>query len=205
MKAKSKYWYSRERGFVSFSSHILISIDSSSIFSIHYTPGMIFLFFDSSQFLSHFRQISFNFIIIIIIISWGFWVRFLWFERVFDLFEYAKIKNFRAGHISCYEFSVLWVWDWNCVRLCGTEMLKMLLMCVFVTLQFMGSQLVCNGCRNILVYPRGATNVCCALCNTVTSVPPPGTSLSLFFFNQDLRNFLAQCLVCWISFTVHTL
>ncbi|RZB65309.1 Protein LSD1 isoform D, partial [Glycine soja] len=47
--------------------------------------------------------------------------------------------------------------------------------------KFMGSQLVCNGCRNILVYPRGATNVCCALCNTVTSVPPPGMDMSQLY------------------------
>ncbi|KAL0321434.1 UNVERIFIED_CONTAM: protein LOL1 [Sesamum radiatum] len=35
----------------------------------------------------------------------------------------------------------------------------------------MQSQLVCNGCRTILLYPSGATNVCCAICNTVTAVP----------------------------------
>ncbi|KAE8728719.1 Protein LSD1 [Hibiscus syriacus] len=38
----------------------------------------------------------------------------------------------------------------------------------------MQNQLVCSGCRSILLYPRGATNVCCAICNTVTQVPPPG-------------------------------
>lgn len=37
---------------------------------------------------------------------------------------------------------------------------------------------MCSGCRSILLYPGGATNVCCALCNTVTSVPPPGTEMS---------------------------
>ncbi|XP_054779337.1 protein LSD1-like isoform X2 [Prosopis cineraria] len=42
----------------------------------------------------------------------------------------------------------------------------------------MQSQLLCSGCRNILLYPRGATNVCCALCNAVTSVPPPGIEIS---------------------------
>ncbi|XP_033134040.1 protein LSD1 isoform X2 [Brassica rapa] len=31
----------------------------------------------------------------------------------------------------------------------------------------MQDQLVCHGCRNTLLYPRGATNVRCALCNTV--------------------------------------
>lgn len=36
------------------------------------------------------------------------------------------------------------------------------------------SQLVCSGCRNLLVYPVGATSVCCAVCNAVTAVPPPG-------------------------------
>ncbi|KAK1280516.1 Protein LSD1 [Acorus gramineus] len=34
----------------------------------------------------------------------------------------------------------------------------------------MQSQLVCAGCRRILLYPRGATNVCCAVCNTVTVI-----------------------------------
>ncbi|XP_022721279.1 uncharacterized protein LOC111278856 [Durio zibethinus] len=38
----------------------------------------------------------------------------------------------------------------------------------------MQSQLVCSGCRSILLYPRGATNVCCALCTTITQSPPPG-------------------------------
>ncbi|XP_062012503.1 protein LSD1 [Rosa rugosa] len=42
----------------------------------------------------------------------------------------------------------------------------------------MQSQLVCSGCRSILLYPRGASNVCCALCNTVTPVPPPGTEMA---------------------------
>nr|GEX22185.1 protein LSD1-like [Tanacetum cinerariifolium] len=41
----------------------------------------------------------------------------------------------------------------------------------------MQSQIICNGCRSILLYPRGASNVCCALCNAVTSVPPPGMEM----------------------------
>ncbi|KAF5944882.1 hypothetical protein HYC85_018959 [Camellia sinensis] len=40
----------------------------------------------------------------------------------------------------------------------------------------MQSQIVCSGCRSILLYPRGASNVCCALCNAITSVPPPATA-----------------------------
>ncbi|CAK7357421.1 unnamed protein product [Dovyalis caffra] len=39
----------------------------------------------------------------------------------------------------------------------------------------MQSQVVCRGCRSVLLYPSGAPNVCCALCSTVTSIPPPGT------------------------------
>ncbi|KAF3510497.1 hypothetical protein F2Q69_00009206, partial [Brassica cretica] len=35
----------------------------------------------------------------------------------------------------------------------------------------MQDQLVCHGCRNTLLYPRGATNVRCALCNTVNMIP----------------------------------
>ncbi|KAK9267105.1 hypothetical protein L1049_009524 [Liquidambar formosana] len=42
----------------------------------------------------------------------------------------------------------------------------------------MQSQLVCNGCRSILLYPRGASNVCCAICSTVTPVPPPGMEMA---------------------------
>lgn len=37
---------------------------------------------------------------------------------------------------------------------------------------------MCNGCRSLLMYPSGATNVCCAVCNTVTSVPPPVMEMS---------------------------
>lgn len=35
----------------------------------------------------------------------------------------------------------------------------------------MQSQLVCSGCRNMLLYPRGAPNVRCAICNTITPGP----------------------------------
>ncbi|KAI4303641.1 hypothetical protein MLD38_039246 [Melastoma candidum] len=42
----------------------------------------------------------------------------------------------------------------------------------------MQSRLVCNGCRSILLYPRGALNVFCALCSTITSVPPPGMEMA---------------------------
>lgn len=40
------------------------------------------------------------------------------------------------------------------------------------------SQLVCTGCRNLLMYPAGATSVCCAVCSTVTAVPAPGTEMA---------------------------
>lgn len=42
----------------------------------------------------------------------------------------------------------------------------------------MQNQLVCSGCRNILLYPRSATSVCCALCNAITPVPPPGMEMA---------------------------
>ncbi|XP_057433252.1 protein LSD1-like isoform X1 [Lotus japonicus] len=45
----------------------------------------------------------------------------------------------------------------------------------------MRCQLVCNGCRNILVYPRGAGNVCCAWCNVITPVPPAGMEMSQLY------------------------
>uniref|UniRef100_A0ACD5ZZN0 Uncharacterized protein n=1 Tax=Avena sativa TaxID=4498 RepID=A0ACD5ZZN0_AVESA len=40
------------------------------------------------------------------------------------------------------------------------------------------SQVVCSGCRNLLMYPAGATSVCCAVCSTVTTVPSPGTEMA---------------------------
>ncbi|CAL0331206.1 unnamed protein product [Lupinus luteus] len=40
------------------------------------------------------------------------------------------------------------------------------------------SQLVCSGCRNLLLYPVVATSVCCSVCNVVTAVPPPGTEMA---------------------------
>ncbi|KAL5100780.1 hypothetical protein RYX36_005107 [Vicia faba] len=45
----------------------------------------------------------------------------------------------------------------------------------------MRSHIVCSGCRNMLLYPRGATNVCCALCNTITPVLPPGMEMSQLY------------------------
>ncbi|XP_008799378.1 protein LSD1 isoform X2 [Phoenix dactylifera] len=40
------------------------------------------------------------------------------------------------------------------------------------------NQLVCSGCRNLLLYPLGATSICCAICNAVTAAPPPGTEMA---------------------------
>uniref|UniRef100_A0A0E0MPG9 Zinc finger LSD1-type domain-containing protein n=1 Tax=Oryza punctata TaxID=4537 RepID=A0A0E0MPG9_ORYPU len=43
----------------------------------------------------------------------------------------------------------------------------------------MQSQIVCHGCRNILLYPRGAPSVCCAVCHAVTSTAPsPGMDIA---------------------------
>uniref|UniRef100_A0A7C9E564 Zinc finger LSD1-type domain-containing protein n=1 Tax=Opuntia streptacantha TaxID=393608 RepID=A0A7C9E564_OPUST len=41
----------------------------------------------------------------------------------------------------------------------------------------MQSQVVCSGCRTLLLYPRGAPNVRCALCSTVTPVQPTGLEM----------------------------
>ncbi|XP_057537323.1 protein LSD1-like isoform X3 [Amaranthus tricolor] len=41
----------------------------------------------------------------------------------------------------------------------------------------MQSQLVCSGCRTILLYPRGAPNVRCAICDTVSPVQPTGLEM----------------------------
>ncbi|KAK4761619.1 hypothetical protein SAY87_029503 [Trapa incisa] len=40
------------------------------------------------------------------------------------------------------------------------------------------SQLVCSGCRSLLLYPVGASSVCCAVCNAVTAVPATGTEMA---------------------------
>ncbi|KAK4488061.1 hypothetical protein RD792_003803, partial [Penstemon davidsonii] len=49
----------------------------------------------------------------------------------------------------------------------------------------MQSQLVCSGCRTVLLYPRGAPNVCCAICNMLTAVPPAGIArISSFWMDM---------------------
>ncbi|KAL8512823.1 hypothetical protein ACS0TY_019091 [Phlomoides rotata] len=42
----------------------------------------------------------------------------------------------------------------------------------------MQNQLVCSRCRTMLLYPSGASNVCCAICNMVTSVQPAGMEMT---------------------------
>uniref|UniRef100_M8BBF6 Zinc finger LSD1-type domain-containing protein n=1 Tax=Aegilops tauschii TaxID=37682 RepID=M8BBF6_AEGTA len=42
----------------------------------------------------------------------------------------------------------------------------------------MQSQIVCHGCRSVLLYPRGAPSVCCAVCHAVTNAPPPGMEMA---------------------------
>ncbi|KAH7616915.1 hypothetical protein Ndes2526B_g09022 [Nannochloris sp. 'desiccata'] len=49
------------------------------------------------------------------------------------------------------------------------------------------SQIICGGCRILLMYPQGAQNVRCARCSHVTPVPPP--------VNQDTMAQL-QCNSC---------
>ena len=39
-------------------------------------------------------------------------------------------------------------------------------------------QLICSGCRTLLVYPQGASNVRCALCSSVTQVPAHGAEMA---------------------------
>ncbi|KZV29369.1 hypothetical protein F511_15901 [Dorcoceras hygrometricum] len=42
----------------------------------------------------------------------------------------------------------------------------------------MQSQLMCGGCRTVLLYPRGATNVRCAICSMVTPAPLAGMDMA---------------------------
>ncbi|CAD6343850.1 unnamed protein product [Miscanthus lutarioriparius] len=42
----------------------------------------------------------------------------------------------------------------------------------------MQSQIVCHACRTVLLYPRGASSVCCAVCQAITTVPPPGLEMA---------------------------
>nr|CAB3498651.1 unnamed protein product [Digitaria exilis] len=42
----------------------------------------------------------------------------------------------------------------------------------------MQSQIVCHACRTVLLYPQGAPSVCCAVCQAVTTVPPPGLEMA---------------------------
>ncbi|XP_040952318.1 protein LSD1 isoform X1 [Gossypium hirsutum] len=80
----------------------------------------------------------------------------------------------------------------------------------------MQSQLICTGCRSILLYPRGATSVCCALCNTIT---PPGMEMAqlicggcrtLLMYTRGAASIRCSCChtinvapACLLSFSEH--
>ncbi|KAL0550485.1 hypothetical protein IC582_015006 [Cucumis melo] len=40
------------------------------------------------------------------------------------------------------------------------------------------NQIMCSGCKNMLIYPAGATSICCALCHAVTPVPTSGLTMA---------------------------
>ncbi|KAG6427873.1 hypothetical protein SASPL_112120 [Salvia splendens] len=56
----------------------------------------------------------------------------------------------------------------------------------------MQSQVVCSGCRSLLMYPSGATNVCCAVCNSVTTIPPQG----YFWISNLVSNSVVGAWMC---------
>jgi LSD1 subclass zinc finger protein len=58
----------------------------------------------------------------------------------------------------------------------------------------MQSQIVCHGCRSLLLYPRGAPSVCCTVCHAVTSVPPPGNTSVLRFCAAELQKCVHCCM-----------
>ncbi|KAK9810490.1 hypothetical protein WJX72_011530 [[Myrmecia] bisecta] len=68
------------------------------------------------------------------------------------------------------------------------------------------SQIVCGGCRTLLMYPQGAQNVRCARCGHITAVPPAGggEAAQLVCSNPTCRVVLmyprgatqVQCSVC---------
>ncbi|OAY83705.1 protein LOL2 [Ananas comosus] len=66
----------------------------------------------------------------------------------------------------------------------------------------MQSQIVCNGCRSVLLYPRGATSVCCAVCNTISPVRLPGMDTAqlicggcrtLLMYNRGATSVRCSC------------
>eukprot|EP00899_Mesostigma_viride_P001977 jgi/Mesvir1/11780/Mv00147-RA.1 len=73
------------------------------------------------------------------------------------------------------------------------------------------SQIICSGCRTLLVYPQGANNIRCALCSNVTPVPPAGTEMAQLVCGgcQTLLMYLrgatsVQCSVCHnVNLAVH--
>lgn len=71
----------------------------------------------------------------------------------------------------------------------------------------MQDQLVCHGCRNTLVYPRGATNVRCALCNTINMVPhhppPPHHHHGIILFSINTMPLQLFLWLGWVLNTAH--
>ncbi|KAJ6809613.1 protein LOL2-like [Iris pallida] len=64
------------------------------------------------------------------------------------------------------------------------------------------SQVVCSGCRSVLAYPRGATNIRCSICNAITTMPPPGMDMaqlvcghcrSLLYYTRGATSVRCSC------------
>ncbi|XAR59384.1 hypothetical protein NMG60_11015209 [Bertholletia excelsa] len=65
----------------------------------------------------------------------------------------------------------------------------------------MQSQIVCSGCRSILLYSRGATNVCCALCSAITPVPPQGAITPVPPQGMEMAQLICGGCRVWLMYT----
>lgn len=100
------------------------------------------------------------------------WVRFI-------VLCYALLLHYHKSFFSSCSWNV-WLYWINLFLRSGHEDIKLYgIYEIFAHYSGVQSQLVCSGCQKLLLYAHGATSICCAVCNAVTNVPPPGMFSSI--------------------------
>lgn len=98
---------------------------------------------------------------------------------------YALLLHYHKSFFSWCSWNV-WLYWINLFLRSGHEDIKLYgIYEIFAHYSGVQSQLVCSGCQKLLLYAHGATSVCCAVCNAVTNVPPPGMFSSILLSSMS--------------------
>lgn len=118
-----------------------------------------------------------------------------YFSTLGEIYWWLKICSF-SWSVSCIRHGqCLFLWrifyEFYVARVQSFLLIDFVLLCILRIIgsaancrnkhdSAMQSQIVCSGCRSVLLYPRGALEVRCAICSTVTRAAP-GTPFAFFY------------------------